>query len=247
MQTLKLAALLALAAAPATAKLWDFTYQGHLLPGTVVAGTTLAKPQSFTLHARFDDASTNLAAIPGVPGFVAYAPQSASLRTGGASYALQGWNGTDGIAISIFDGTTPFADVPGHYAAGFIQDVANDGAGIVGDWITSTPGFDASHLTPFKLTREEFWGVGYTSGHCTSACFQPGQTNAIEPLPVTLNGVATAITINPNGDYNIPSNGLENPTPFRDFAALSAVPEPATMALFGVGSIAFIAARRRAR
>ncbi len=226
-------------ATPAAATKFVYTYEGHLPVGAKLGTTTLARPTPFTFHAVFDDSSPNLAALVGVPGFVAYAPIRATLRTYGQTFDLKPWDGTSGVAVSIFDASTPFG--PDHVASGFIQDVLGDGAGIVGDWLTSTPSpFDSSgRLQPFTMSRTDFFGVGFGAGVCNPIC-------GTDPLPQTSTAAPTLSLV--SGDFTYVDYQFVGPpfTPYRDLAVLAA-PEPSAIALFGLGAVGIAFQRRRTR
>lgn len=130
----------------------------------------------FTATALFDDASPNLAAPVGVPGFVAYSPLKATLKIGGDRYDLTTYNQDPvrGVTVEVFDDTTPFGP-PGHYATGLLQNPVADGAGFIGDWRSASPPFSAAHLVPTEFTNYE--GVGYASG--------PFGTDKVVPIPLS--------------------------------------------------------------
>ena len=156
---------MALLAPAAPAETFQFTYTGafnntdalNLLgaPTTDFSGTT-----PFTATALFDDTSPNLAAPVGIPGFVAYSPTSAALTVAGQTYniATYNQNPTQGVTVAVFDGTTQLGP-PGHYAVGLLQNPLADGAGFIGDFVTSTPTFNAAKLVPTDFTG--YFGVGY--------------------------------------------------------------------------------------
>ncbi len=230
----------------AAAATFNFQMSGWLTPGTTLAGSTITADTPFSVTARFDT-SANLVSFLPFPGFVAYTPSYVSLTSGGQTYAIQPYDPTThlGFSVAIFDGTTPFGP-PGHYAAGLIQDPVADGAGIVGDWLTATPGYAAANLVSTTFTAANFFGVGFGSGVCLSNCQMPGEVDAVTPVPLTFNGMSSTLVL-PSTDLTYA--GFQAPGPSTDkqwTASLTAVPEPAAWSFMLVGfGLAGLAARRR--
>ena len=186
----------------------------------------------FTASAVFDDTSPNLAAPVSVPGFVSYSPVWATLNVGGTTYDFTTYNQDPikGVTVAVFDNTTPFGP-PGHYAIGFLQNPLADGAGFIGDFLSSTPPFLSTHIIPTDLTG--YFGVGHGSG----PDFGSGPT--VVPIPLTSKGQSYQLTL---GNYD---ETFFNGTPLNT-AKIQAVPEPG-MILFlsaGLGCVPFIRRRR---
>lgn len=131
----------------------------------------------FTATALFDDASANLAAPIGVPGFVAYSPLSANLTVAGRTYNIATYaeDPVRGVTVAVFDDTTPFG--LNHYAIGLLQNPVADGAGFIGDWLSASPPFNAAHLVTTVFTNYE--GVGYGSGP------NLGSSPTVVPIPLS--------------------------------------------------------------
>lgn len=246
------AAALATGAAPtASADQFKFVYTGAFdskdalnLKGAAVSSFTGSVP--FTATAFFDTASPNIAAPISVPGFVAYSPYAATLTVGGNTYNVQTYNQnpTTGVTVAIFDNTTPFGIDPvtgaDHYAIGLLQDPLADGAGFVGDWLSASTPFSATHLVATTMT--DYIGVGYGSGYVTSrdAMGNP-LTNAIVPIPLTdAAGNVYSLTL---GNYN--AEAASSPL---NTASIQATPEPGAFTLLAsslVGGMVFLRKRNR--
>ena len=138
-----------------------------LTPASAASPNFFASPTSFTVRALFDTSSPNLAPAFGGPfnGFRAYAPTSATITIGGASYSIQTAleNPQTGVAVAIFDQNS---FTPGRYGIGLFVDPVGDGAGFVGDFGGASPPFTVSSLVPTVF--EEFFGVGHSPGPCSS-------------------------------------------------------------------------------
>lgn len=193
---------------------------------------------SFSLMARFDDASPNLAppsppAPPPFAGFRAYAPMSMSIDVAGMHFTV---NDVDNplLSVSIFDRNS---FTPGRYAVGFIVDPATDGAGIIGDFMSASPDFVVSDLKP--TTFGDFAGAGHSSGTCITG-MPPNCPHNVTPVVLRDAGnVAWNLTLAfYSKDY--PQEGLNT-------AVLAAVPEPSTYALMlaGLGALGWAARQRR--
>ncbi len=231
----------ALSVAPlaASADTFAFTYTGSFgsadalnltgLPTGFFSGAT-----PFTATALFDDASPNIAAPVGVPGFVAYSPVWATLNVAGQTYnvATYDQNPAQGVTVAVFDDKTPF--MAGHYATGFLQNPLADGAGFIGDWLSATPTFSGAHLTSTVFT--DYQGVGYGSGPA------PGGNPTLVPIPLTDSlGHSYLLTLG-NYDEEFSSGTALNT------ASLQAVPEPGGAAwLLAGGAITGLFALRRRR
>jgi PEP-CTERM motif len=210
----------------------------------------------FTLTAEFDSS----AVVFGIPGFFnAYAPQSITLSVGGTTYsvATNSQNPAQGFTVAIFE--TGFMN---HVGAGFLANPAADGAGIIADFLASSPTFTLPNLVSANYTAANYFGVGFGSGPCPSpppdgsgACVPAGDINTVVPIP--LNDGAFELTL---GEYSLTNPLYENvpgipPSTFNDnpfTASLTAVvPEPSTWALLLVGFAGLAAAggvaRRKAR
>jgi PEP-CTERM motif len=253
--------------APAAhAERFVFTLSGIFNGTSAITDTLAAGPmgvnlltanEPFTMTGVFDTASGSL--LPPIPvfnGFVDYAATSVTLTVGGVTYNVATYDGSlpgggPGLTVAIFDTTSIFG-FPGHVAAGFLQNPLADGAGIIGDWIGSTPSFPVSGLTNAEYTTADYFGVGVGSGPCPGpsaggVCQPPGTPNNVVPIPVE-GGLSLTLG---NYDLNNPSNMIpENPNPFLFSATLTAVPEPSTWALLLVGfaglAVAGSLARRKA-
>ena len=179
----------------------------------------------FTFKAIFDDTSPNLAPPFFFPHFVAYSPISASLEIAGQTYRVTtaAEDPSNGVAVALFDDQTPF--VPGRYAVGFIQDVPADGAGIVGDWSSSSPAYTAGNLVATTLV--EFNGTGFRPGPPLTPgdIFGPAE---VRPIPLWIGSDQYNLTLHLGQHEHADGAPLNT-------AVITAIPEPAT---FGFGALA---------
>ncbi|HYO83942.1 MAG TPA: PEP-CTERM sorting domain-containing protein [Bryobacteraceae bacterium] len=221
--------------APAEATQFKLRYTGAfsaadaLNPTGAVADNFDAQT-GFVLEALFDDASPNLAAPVGVPGFVAYAPSSAKLTFGGSTYDVLG-SDNQNLAVAVFDKTTPFGT--GFYGVGMFVDPVLDGAGFVGDFSGADPEFTAANLKPTVFT-------GYNG-----AGFLPGFTNnpgvSVPWVIRDANNSAWDLT------FTFRTEQAADGAPLHT-ATLTQVPEPGTYALAGTALLGLaVALRRRGR
>lgn len=227
--------LAGLSAPSAFAGEWEFSLRGVFNGTTSGVGSetitgpgapTLTANEPFTLTARFDssDVVFNIPGSSNVPGtgFSAYAPQWVTLSIGGQTYSVQiyGQNPTTGLTVSLFDKTNIFGGSANHVAAGFIQDPSADGAGIVGDWLNSTPNLFLPTLANTQWTASvpppgmppgtppDYFGVGFASGPCPTPGYfanssgicalngsdaGPLEANSVVPIP--LNGGLLDLTL----------------------------------------------------
>ena len=172
-------------------------------------------------------------------GFVAYTPSLIQLAVGGRTYTVQSFTPATptGLAVSIFDATTPFDF--GRYGVGVIQNPLADGAGIVADYSGASPPFVIGMTGVIPTTFTGFNGVGVSSGVCVVGTPANCQTNAITPIPMTFGADAYSLTL---GSYS------QDVGPgFLYSASITAVPEPASVLLVGVGILAIGATVRRRR
>jgi hypothetical protein len=204
--------------------------------------TTANEP--FTMTGIFDTSTGTLLPPPstGFPstGFVDYAASSVTLTVGGTTYDVAtGPSGGPGLTVAIFDKSQVFNFK--HFGAGFIQNPVQDGAGIVGDWLTATPTYTVASLVP--TTYSDYWGAGLGPGVCTGG---GGSGIGCTTTPIPLDGDAFQLTLGGISGYDLenPSNGVPiDPTRARPnyandnffSASLTAVPEPATWALMLAG------------
>jgi hypothetical protein len=209
---------------------------------TFFAGTT-----PFTIHALFDDSSPNLAPTFGGPfnGFRAYATTSATIDVLGAHYSIDSisTNPLAGITVAIFDQNS---FMPGRYGIGLLADPVNDGAGVVGDFVTASPNFVVSALTPTVFG--DYFGVGHGSGVCITGS-APACPHLFTPwvLHDSAN-VAWNLTLgNYEEDYPVAHTPGATVGPLNSAAILSAVPEPSTYALMLAGLLGIASLRRRIR
>lgn len=233
---------------------YKFTLTGWFTPGTTIgSGAAFAVDTPFTITALFDDTTANLVGSKFPPfGFVAYIPSMMTLQTGGNSYIVQPYNVVTklGATVALFDTHQPFTS--GHIAAGILQDPVADGTGIIADFLPNGP-FNAKALTPTTFGTADYFGTGFGSGVCLSACRTANEVDAVTPLPMTFGGQAANLTLLSLSETYIKYAGdpaaEPGPTTANPWSAtLAEVPEPATWAMMMVGFGAVgIASRRRSR
>ncbi len=240
------------AASSATAAQLQLTYNGvfnsqdALNLASQSTPTFFTSPTPFTIKARFDTSSTNLAPSFGGPfdGFRAYEPSMATLIIGSSTYSFDTSLAT-GITVAIFDSNS---FTPGRYGIGILVDPVNDGAGIIGDFTGASPGFSASSITPTVFTG--YYGVGYGSGVCTVGTGGNCTVNAVSPIRLTnsSNQLYSLTLGNYDEDYPV-VHDPNNPAAVGPLnsASLSSVPEPATWSLAGAGFLALAGFARRRR
>ena len=197
----------------------------------------LTANEPFTLTGIFDPSNVVFHLPPGSPtGFSAYSPESVTLTVGGTTYSVEtfGENATSGFTVAIFDGTF----MPGHVGAGFLANPPMDGAGIISDWLTSSPPFLLPTLVNASYTTANYFGVGFGSGPCPPPGFNPdgtcisGEPNTVVPIP--LNGGSFELTLG-TYDLNNPSNMIPQNPNDNLFSAELTVPEPSTWAMMFIG------------
>ena len=196
----------------------------------------LTANEPFTLTGIFDPSNVVFHLPPGPTGFSAYSPESVTLAVGGTTYSVETFseNATSGFTVAIFDGTF----TPGHVGAGFLANPPMDGAGIISDWLTSSPPFLLPTLVNASYTTANYFGVGFGSGPCPPPGFNPdgtcisGEPNTVVPIP--LNGGLFELTL---GTYqlNNPSNMIPLNPNENFFSAELTVPEPSTWAMMVIG------------
>jgi hypothetical protein len=209
--------------------------------------------QPFTMTGYFDSSSPNLIAGALPPfvysGWVSYAPTSVTLTIGGSTYSVATYTDSvaQGLSVAIFDQNQIFG--PGHYAVGFIQNPVPDGAGIVGDFLTATPGYTVPNLV--STVYSDYFGVGFGNGICSGG---PGSGVGCTTMPIPVDGGLYQLTLGGAEGYDLnnpanllipgaPPSALVNPNPNFFSASLTAVPESSTWALLLVGFAALGAAR----
>ena len=162
-----------------------------LAPGTQ---TPFADATSYSFTGQFNTSTTNfMAGSPFEPGFVAYSPTWLNLTVGGKTYSVEPYSapppaftggnlsGPAGFTVAIYDYTTPFGNTHGgttetpgntpnqnHISIGLLQDPPADGAGIMQDWLGSSPTFTSNNLVSTTFTGA--YGVGYGSGGRVCRC-----------------------------------------------------------------------------
>jgi len=122
---------------------------------------------------------------------------------------------------------------PGRYGIGLIANVLSDGAGIVGDFLSASPDYSVSALTPTTFT--DYFGVGHGSGPCASGA--PPACPHVD-TPWVLRDAANAVWSLTLGNYeeDYPTAHTPGATvgPLNT-AVIAAVPEPAALGLMLAG------------
>jgi hypothetical protein len=240
-----IAAGCALTAIGAQASPYELIYKGYFSTDEALnlqssmSPTFFDQTTAFTINARFDDTSPNLAPSPPLPppnpfdGYRAYAPSVMTIQIAGTSYSVSS-SDNPGLTVSIFD---QGSFDPGHYGVGIIVDAPADGAGIIGDFLSASPNFLTASLVPTVFTEPV--GVGHASGVCTSGR-PPECPREITPLVLRdASNIAWNLTL---GNYEV-----DYPVQPINAAQIIAVPEPSTYGLMlaGLGSVGWVVRRRR--
>ena len=224
-----------------------FNSQNALNPASQSSPSYFTLPTAFTINAWFDTSNPNLAPPIQGPfaGFRAYDPSSAIITIGGMIYSIEtiGADPVSGISVAIFDQNS---FTPGHYGVGILQNPPQDGAGIIGDFLSSSPNFTAAKITP--TTFGGYWGVGYGSGICLQGTGGNCSVNAVTPLILQdVEGMKFNLTLgNYNEDYPV-AHSPSTPVGALNSASLTATPEPGTCALAGLAFAAMIGFAKRRR
>ena len=228
----------------AQASPFELIYSGYLNTTealnlrSAVSPTFFAADTPFTFNARFDNSTPNLAptfppAPPPFGGYRAYAPSSMTIDIQGQRFSISVADNPL-LTVSIFDrGSFD----PGHYAVGFIVDAPGDGAGIIGDFLSASPNFVVSALTP--TTFGDYVGVGHASGLCSSGS-PPECPHQVTPLVLRdASQRSWNLTL---GNYE-----LDPPNQALNSARIVAVPEPTTYGLMLAGLGGLMLAKRSRR
>ena len=138
-----------------------FSSADALNPASASSPTFFGGTTAFTVDSYFDDSSPNLAPAFGGPfnGYRAYAPTLTPIDIAGVTYTIESASAdaAAGVTVSIFDQNS---FTPGHYAVGLIVNAPGDGAGFTGDFLSASPNYSASALTPTtfrRLCRRGLW------------------------------------------------------------------------------------------
>ncbi|WP_375427277.1 PEPxxWA-CTERM sorting domain-containing protein [uncultured Sphingomonas sp.] len=233
-----IAGLCLFGASPLAAQMFELRYSGWLSADETLIGSSgidlIEADTRFDFTARFDTAGPNLVAALPFPGFVAYAPTSATISILGQNYRVIGATEDPayGIGIALFDRSNVF--FPGIYGVGFIANPSQDGAGIIGDFASASPGFSVAN--PTSTVFSDFAGAGYLAG---IGCAPP------DPRPCTASPIA--LIGSGGASFGLGLVTGERVGGLSHSASLTAVPEPGTWALLMLGFGAVGAVLRRQR
>ncbi len=246
-RTFAVAAACVTVATTAQAAPFELIYAGYfttaeaLNPASAPSPFYFAGTNPFTIRARFDDSSPNLAPAPPIPppnpfdGFRAYAPSSMTIEVAGQVFSVSGAD-NPGLSVSIFDQNS---FEPGFYGVGIIVDAVTDGAGIIGDFRSASPNFNVGALVPTEFTG--YRGVGHSSGVCSSGT-PPACPHLVTPI-VLRDASDTAWNL------TLANYAMDPPDQPVNTARIVGVPEPASSLLILTGlSVLGVSFRaRRAR